>query len=144
MKKSILLLTALITSLFPFCKSSKYTPVDYPNMQIVFGKGGGVTGAVTEHCIFENGTVFKGEGLLEKTYDKKGRLSSEVMERIMSNFETLKIADKTFSRPGNVYSYIEIKQGGTSKRITWGDPQIPVSKDVQLFFDLLNHHVSKI
>lgn len=144
MKKSILLLTALLASLFPFCKSSKYTPLDYPDMQIIFGRGGGVTGMTNEHCIFENGIVFTGSGLIDKTYEKKGRLSREDMEQLMSNLETLKITDEVFNRPGNLYSYIEIKKGTTSSRITWGDPQIPVPKNVQLFFDLLNHHVSKI
>ncbi len=146
MKKLILLCSMLFGTVFPGCKSSKYTPVDYPDMQIIFGKGGGFAGTVSEHCIFENGTVFKGTGLIEKTYEKKGKLSNEIMEQLLANLETLKIADQKFNRPGNLYSYIEIKNGGTSTthRITWGDPQIPVSKNVQLFFNLLNHHVSNI
>lgn len=134
----------LFGTFFPGCKSSKYTPVDYPDMQIIFGRGGGVAGSVSEHCIFENGTVFKGTGLIEKTYEKEGRLSNEIMDQLLSNYETLNISEQKFNRPGNMYSYISIKNGGMTHQITWGDPQIPVPKNVQLFFDLLSHHVSNI
>jgi hypothetical protein len=33
-------------------------PTDYPKVQIIFGSGGGITGAVNEIFIFDNGKVF--------------------------------------------------------------------------------------
>lgn len=144
MKKSILFFTMVLGTIFPCCKSAKYTPVDYPDKQIIFGKGGGMSGGVTEHAIFENGTVFKGTGMMEKTYEKQGRIDSETLQNLLNNLETLKLSEIQFDHPGNRYSYIEIKDNGLSHRITWGAQDQTVPKNAKLFFDLLNHHVSKL
>ena len=144
MKKSILLFAMFFGSLFPGCNSTKYTPADYPDVQIIFGKGGGISGAVTEYCIFENGTVFKKQGMMDAAYEKIGRLPSNQVSQLLENMETLKIEESKFTHPGNLYSFIEIKNTANPTRITWGDINIPVPKDIQLFFELLNHQVNNI
>ena len=144
MKKSILLFSMFLGTLFPCCKTAKYTPTDYPDMQIVFGKGGGMSNSVNEHSIFQNGTVYHRNGMQDATFEKKGKLTSNVLNQLIANFETLKIGESKFSHPGNRYSYIEIKNGPSPTRITWGDQNIPVPKKIELFYNLLNHHVSNL
>lgn len=144
MKKSILLLTMFFGSLFPGCKSSKYTPSTYPDLQIIFGKGGGISGAINEYCVFENGTVFKRQGMMNAPFEKIGRLSQDNIRQLLDNMETLKVTESEFTHPGNLYSYVEIKNHDSPTRITWGHEQIPVPDNIQLYFDLLNHHVTNL
>ncbi len=142
MNKLMWMLTLCSIFSFTFCKSSKYTPADYPDSQIRFGNGGGFTGQVTETCLLDNGTLFTGTGLQTKVYEKSGRIKKTIADQLFQNFQILNLGEVEYHHPGNIYHYIELKEGnGSTHRITWGDDKHKVPQKVKLFYDLLNHHI---
>lgn len=144
MNKSMLLSGALICALFFCCKTNKYTPIDYPDAQLVFGKGGGITGQVVQHTLFENGVLFKGQGLVGMTHEKCGKIAKNETTQLFKNYKTLGLSDIEFDHPGDRYYFIEWKKGGEKHRITWGHPNETVDKNVKLFYSLLNRQITTI
>lgn len=120
------------------------TPRDYVGRQLVFGKGGGITGEVVAYHLFQNGIVFKGKGLAEKTYDKLGKISPEITTQIFDNYNMLNLKDISFTHPGNIYYFIESKSGSVDHKITWGDPEHTVPKNAILFYDLFEYQITNL
>ncbi|MFK7775219.1 MAG: hypothetical protein AB8F94_23975 [Saprospiraceae bacterium] len=132
---SIFLLTFLLG--FSFCKTQSYTPTDYPKGQISFGSGGGITGAVNETFVFDNGKVFSKNGL-DTNYVAIKTLKKSVVEQIFSNIEFLNLKETNVNKPGNMYNFIRIKDKDVDHQIVWSG-QDAVSKEVTKFHAILKH-----
>ena len=132
---SIFLLIFLLV--FSFCKTQEYTPTDYPKGQIIFGSGGGITGAVNEIFIFDNGKVFSKNGL-DTNYVALKTLKSQVAEEIFSNVEFLNLKEINVNKPGNRYNFIRIKDKDVDHQIVWSGKDA-VSKEVTKFYAILKH-----
>lgn len=136
--KILLLSISLLacSTLFSFCKHTKYTPTTLPAKQLRWGNGGGFTGKETTYTLLENGQIFKREGagalLVELEAAKKKNAKT-----LFETAETLGLSKLDFMHPGNIYSFIEVPEGEGSKRITWGDTRTPVDPKVQEFYGQL-------
>ena len=122
---------------FSFCKIRNYTPVDYPKGQIIFGSGGGITGAVNETFIFDNGKVFSKNGL-DTNYVALKTLKSQVVEQVFSNVEFLNLRGVNVNKPGNMYNFIRIKDKDVDHQIVWSG-QDAVSEEILKFYAILKH-----
>lgn len=136
---SIFLLMFLIS--FSFCKVKQYTPVDYPKGQIIFGSGGGITGAVNETFIFDNGKVFSKAGL-DTNYVALKTLKNNIVEQVFSNIEFLKLKEINVNKPGNMYNFIRIKDKDVDHQIVWSG-QGAVPEEITKFYDILKYLASK-
>ena len=136
---SIFLLIFLLG--FSFCKVQEYTPTDYPKGQISFGSGGGITGAVNETFIFDNGKVFSKNGL-DTNYVALKTLKSQVVEQVFSNIEFLNLKETKVNKPGNMYNFIRIKDKDIDHQIVWSGQNV-VSKEITKFYAILKHLTKK-
>ncbi len=138
MKKfTITLFASLITIMSFSCKSTKYTPTDFPDAQITFGSGGGFTGAVTNYTLLENGQLFK-RSSLNKEFLALHKIKSDVVEQMFKNYEFLKIGEETINDPGNLYYFIQFKDKDKKEhKITWNDQSV-VDEKVKSFYGILS------
>ncbi len=102
------------------CKSQRYAPDQLPENQVVFGDGGGFTGAVTRYILLENGQLFKHYSLDDSMTDL-GAISKREARAYFKEIENLQLAQKQVSQPGNVYYFLEHRSGDQTARCTWGD-----------------------
>ena len=91
---------------------------------LVFGKGGGLSGAVTQYRIQNNGKVYKGNGKVDILYSEKGKISKSDAKKIYADLKN--IPDTSFHHPGNIYYFIQLPGDTSDKRYTWGDPAYKV------------------
>lgn len=119
------------------CKSTQYTPKDFPDAQIIFGSGGGFTGAVTEYTLLENGQLFKGNSLRDEFVSLK-KIKKDVVKQMFKNYDFLNIGAETINDPGNLYYFIQFKDKDKQERkITWND-QSAVSDNVKTYYGILS------
>jgi len=52
---------------------------------LVFGKGGGLSGAVTQYRIQSNGKVYKGNGMVDILYSQKGKIGKSDAKKIYAD-----------------------------------------------------------
>lgn len=128
--------------LFVHCMSNKYTPVNYPFKQIIVGSGGGFTGESIEYVLLENGFCFKGSGLVEKKYERIGKLSKNETDQLFTNYQFLNLNARQIDQPGNKYFYLGLKKMEEEHRMTWGAPNIEVPNQITLFYDLFMHQIN--
>lgn len=132
---SIFLLMLLFS--FSSCKVNQYTPVDYPKGQVSFGSGGGITGAVNETFILDNGQVFSKNGL-DTNYVALKTLKKQTTKQIFNNVEVLNLKEIEVNKPGNRYNFIRIKDKDIDHQIVWSG-QDAVSIEVTKFYAILKY-----
>ena len=138
MKKIIpYLFLLLMTVSFSFCKTQEYTPTDFPKQQIIFGSGGGITGAVTEYALLENGAVFSKKGI-NADYKAYTKANKELTSQLFKNIELLRLKDIQMDSPGNRYFYVTLKDKSGDHQIMWSNPE-SVPNNLKTFYDILNH-----
>jgi len=130
----ILILATLF--LFQYCKSSKYTPEDYPAKQITFGSGGGFAGTYTHYYLFDNGQLFT-NSTADKTYKKLKKVKKAQVTQIFRNFEVMNMKSYQVNDPGNMSYYMEFKEKESSHKIQWGGNNQKLNKNVQTIYDIL-------
>ncbi len=137
MKKITFTTLSFLLLLLTFsCKTTKYTPTDFPDAQITFGSGGGFTGATTDFTLLENGQLFKMSSL-NKEYEALPKVKKEMTQQMFNNYEFLNIGHETINDPGNLYYYIRYKDKDAKEhRITWND-QSEVSSNVKTYYGIL-------
>ncbi len=138
MKSFVQLLGMFLFSFFAFCSSPKYTsPADFPDAQITFGSGGGITGFVTEYVLLENGQLFS-KKTTDENYQVLTRVKKNEVKQIFKNYDFLKIGEIAHDHPSNMYQFIEFNHKDKKHRITWGDANTPVESNVNIFYGILN------
>jgi len=126
-----------LTICFSFCTNKNYTPADYPKGQITFGNGGGITGAVKEFTVLENGAMFS-KANMGAEYEALKKIDSKMVDQLFNNIKFLKINDIQLNEPGNRYYFIQVKGKDTDHKITWGGGK-DVPKNLTTFYNILNH-----
>ena len=91
---------------------------------LVVGRGGGISGEVTQYRIQSNGKVYKGTGMADILYTQKGKIGKSDAKKIYADFMTF--PDTSFHHPGNVYYFVQFPGDSTDVRCTWGDPDYEV------------------
>jgi hypothetical protein len=116
-----LLSMAAVLLLLNGCHLQRYTPATFPGKQLIFGSGGGFTGEVIEYTLLENGQLFL-NNTLTKEIKQLQRLSWKKRKWAFAEAEKLSLENISFNHPGNLYYYIQVKQGESNHRVTWGNP----------------------
>jgi len=127
----ILLLLALTG-----CQSTKYGPEALPERQLRFGAGGGFAGAYEEYVLLENGQLFY-RNAVEKPLTELPAIRPSLAHALWEQAEALPFASNEFERPGNLYHFLEWRDGAGARRLTWGDPARPVDSKVRKLYEEL-------
>jgi hypothetical protein len=128
---AILLLLGL-----PGCQAGKYPPGALPERQLRFGGGGGFAGAYEEYVLLENGQLFY-RNAVEKPLTELPAIRRSVTRELWQQAEALPFAAMEFEHPGNLYHFLEWRDGAAARRLTWGDPAWPVDPKVRTLYEEL-------
>lgn len=142
MKTVLVLLTLLATAfLWLACKQIKYAPGNFPDRQLRWGSGGGVVGKETTYTLLDNGQIFvrKMGGALTET----GKVRDKKAKMLYDMIGSLGLEKYDFQHPGNTYDFIEVLNGDSVHRISWGEKNMPVDAKVMDFYKQLNELVQK-
>ncbi len=137
MKTTLILLTLLAMAfLWLACKHPKYTPGYFPDVQLRWGHGGGITGRETTFTLLDNGQIFRLEqgGKLTET----GQIKSKKAKEFYRQSEALGLSQVVFQYPGNTYQFMETVNGDAMRRISWGAKDHPVDPKIQDLYNQLN------
>jgi hypothetical protein len=129
----IYLLNLLLMSVA--CKTAMVTtPESFRGKQLLIGTGGGVTGLTTTWFILENGQVFRQESVSGEIKEMK-KISKHQTSRVFEGAWSLELEKENFSHPGNMTSFITIKEPGkTPITVKWGDAKYPVPEKYSSFY----------
>jgi len=109
---------------------------------IFIGKGGGITGAVTEYQILSNGTVLKKNGFTAALTEIK-KLSGEDIAVVTQKFNDLNLSSVNYNKPGNLYYFLGTQKGLNMHRVTWSGQDENLPKNVQEFYQFVMQNVIK-
>lgn len=113
------LIPLLFFIVFFSCKSQQYGSDHLPEKQLVFGKGGGFSGAEDAFSLLENGQLFQLSSLTNERRELKGIKKKEAKSYFTQIYD-LRLPETDFDHPGNVYYYLEVVNGEGKYRVTWG------------------------
>ena len=117
------------------CKSTKYTPATFEGTQLVFGSGGGITGAVTTYCLLENGQLFSKNGVPgknETAYESVKKVPKKTVKTLFAQANEMGLLGTEKSQPGNMYCFVRMLTAEESGTATWDqanpidDPIVPL------------------
>ncbi|MCB0656131.1 MAG: hypothetical protein KDC57_08355 [Saprospiraceae bacterium] len=120
-----------------FCRSIPFVPNQYEGDVIRFGKGGGITGSVTEFILTDKNELYRGEGMMDRQFSRVKSLPKATFQRFTQNFQVLNLGAMEVDRPGDLYFFVESHLDGTTHRITWGDNRFDPPRNLVLFYNLL-------
>ncbi len=126
-----LLLIFLGMSLLLSCRTGKEADASAVPRQIVFGQGGGFSGKITAHVLYEDGRIMvlplQGDPTeLVTTLSKK---ETKKLFKRTEEWKSLKL-----NQPGNMYTFIELVEGENRYKITWGNSGSEVPEAALLFY----------
>ncbi len=99
--------------------------------EISFGHGGGFTGEVKSYKLTSKGKLFE-KGTEINKIDSKTTLKLFKQAKELINID--------YNKPGNMYSFLEIKTEDKTNRILWADASTAVDKRVvELYNELLTN-----
>ena len=119
------------------CKSTKYTPENFPQKQLLFGTGGGFTGQTRTLVLLENGQVFLKE-MGATAFSELPKVKKKEAKSFYEAADDLQLGTLNFNHPGNLYQFVELQKDGGAVRATWGDDKFPVDQKVKDLFIALN------
>ena len=142
MKTTLVVLTFLASVVLWFsCKNSKYTPGNFPDKQLRWGSGGGIAGKETSWTLLDNGQIFVRE--MGGNLQEAGKTKSKNARALYELIEKTGLDKRDFQHPGNTYDFIEVLNGDSVNRISWGDRNIPVDDATKDLFKRLNALLKK-
>ena len=116
------------------CKTIVDTPKSFEGDKIIFGNGGGFTGAVTSYTLLGNGQLFVNESLSGDQWVEQNRLNRKVVQSIFEDAKALKLADRDHNFPGNTYKFIRTQLQDGEQYVGWGASDHPISKDIEAYY----------
>ncbi len=129
----ISLFLMLAFSLLASCKSQQYTAENLPEQQLVFGEGGGFTGAVTQYILLENGQIFKHYSMEASTVEL-GSVKKRTAKEMMKKVQAMQLDTMDVKQPGNMYYFLSYKTGEDEHRVTWGAASYQVDSQIESFY----------
>jgi len=130
--RPILILILFLVAFFS-CKSQRHTISDLPDSQLIFGSGGGMSGAVTSYTLLENGQLFY-QNSLTKEHKELESLTKKEAASCFQKMQGLQLSQMKFDHPGNLYYFIEEVNGTESHRVTWGSNDHKISEECKIFY----------
>ena len=134
----LFLLLAAVAGLFAFCKSNKpkHSADMLPPKQLRWGSGGGFTGKETVNTLLENGQIFQFSSMTNQITELGGT-KAKTAKGHFAKATTSGLDLLNFNNPGNMYYFIETKDGEATNRVTWGDEKTPLMQEVKDFYTAL-------
>lgn len=115
------------------CKSQQFTVDELPDKQLIFGRGGGISGEVNTYTLLENGQVFYNNSLTKENSEIKSIRRKEAV-LCFQKMDSLKLSEMNFDHPGNMYYFLEEVNGEERYRVTWGSNDHEVSSECKDFY----------
>ena len=117
-KPTVFLWAACLIAAFS-CNRPTYSLQSPPADHLVFGSGGGFTGAVTEYYVLPDGQLFLVDGLQKDTTALEPIKRKQAKE-IVAQCQALNLREQAIQQPGNRYYFI--RQGTVDGIVeaTWG------------------------
>jgi len=123
----------LLAAILAFgCKSQRYTADNLPATQLIFGDGGGITGATTSFILLENGQIFKHYSLDNSTMEV-GKIKRKQAKQLLQGAQALGMGEMDVNEPGNLYYFLELKTERDSHRCNWGAQGYQVDEKLKEF-----------
>lgn len=138
--KSMFLFSGILVLSFFGCKSQQYTFEELPENQLVFGSGGGITGASDTYILLENGQLFHTNSLIKDSVELES-LTKEEAKMCFKKLDSLSLSEMEFDHPGNRYYFLEEVKGDTAHKIVWGSNGNKISEDCVNFYNELKNHI---
>ena len=119
------------------CAMKKYKVDKLPEIQLIFGNGGGFTGIETGYTLLDNGQIFKKASLTE-VYTELDKSKKKTAKSLFEQASLLIKPDSSINNPGNVYHFIHLKNEDIDHKITWGHHEYQLDSDIQeLYYNLV-------
>ncbi|MFK7934280.1 MAG: hypothetical protein AB8G22_12280 [Saprospiraceae bacterium] len=129
-----LIIIGLILLLYSCNRKVTFEIDNLPAERIIFGQGGGFTGAYVDFILLENGQVFK-QNSLTKAIEE---LSTIKKKRAKELFGKVKIATATpVKEPGNMTYSLRYQTAEMEQSVTWGSASYEVADSIKTVYDEL-------
>jgi len=121
------------------CKTIVYTPKSFEGDKVMFGNGGGFSGAVTTHVLLDNGQIFTNKSLSGDTWEETIRLDRKTTKALIEKAKALELDKLDHNYPGNTYKFIRVYGPSKEHYISWGAGDHPIAKAIEsYYFELVN------
>ncbi len=135
MKRFYLFAFILSIAVLTGCGANKFNAGDLPEKQLVFGRGGGFSGAFKEYTLLENGQLFVRNNV-EGNQQELRALSRGDARRAFKRFEKAANIDRSASRslqemPGNLYEFIAYRSVDGQFSMTWEPSTGSLNQDLE-------------
>jgi hypothetical protein len=124
------------------CHASKPVTDEPKILRIVFGTGGGITGAFDEHIVLPDGNVYFYNSI-EGEEKFKGIVPGMMLKKILDRPQKINFERIEFNQPSNKYYFIEIFTTKNSHRVVWGSNETAPNQVVE-FYKELNNALSQL
>ncbi len=101
------------------CKTKDYTPEEYTKEILIFGNGGGFSGATVEYTLLSNGQLFM-EGSRSGPRVQLGRVKSKRTNQLFKTYHQFRFDTLEVDDPGNMYFYLKMQNNEGDHKILWG------------------------
>lgn len=138
--KSMFLFSSILILSFLGCKSQQYTFEELPDKQLVFGSGGGITGAIDTYVLLENGQFFYSNSLTKESKELESISKKEAKECFVK-LKELSLSEMNFIHPGNRYYFLEEIKSDSIHKVVWGSNDKEITEDCVNFYDELKTYI---
>lgn len=104
--------------------------------RLIFGEGGGFTGAVTTYALQPDGQLERTNSLTKET-KKAGSINPKQAATLFARAERLIEANRDYNHPGNQYFFVQLEDGNTRQGVTWGADDQPVPEGLDALYEEL-------
>ena len=102
------------------------------NEYIIIGSGGGFSGETVQYKLFRDGTVLKGNGIVEIRFNKSSHIRKREAKKLLKKIN--KVASESFSHPGNMRYFVYMIKPRSEIKCTWGDEKFEISEDLKAIY----------
>ena len=118
------------------CSSQPKSSLSSEKDQLIFGRGGGMSGEIKSHILMNNGQLYATSSLYTDTVHIAD-IELKVIRRIFDQVDSLQFAALDFQHPGNRYYFVRHQQ----QEIVWGSDDNPPPAAVKQLYDSLQNIV---
>lgn len=119
------------------CHASKPVTDEAKILRIVFGTGGGITGAFDEHILLPDGNVYFYNSI-EGEERFRGIVPGMMLKKILDRPQKINFEKIALNQPANKYHFIEIFTTKNSHRVVWGNNEDAPPQVVEFYKELTN------
>jgi len=112
-----------LLTFFVCCKTTQLSPEQYDKAQIVFGSGGGFSGAYNEYTLLDDGRLFQ-RNKDNKSNTEIKKVDKKITTQIFNNIKTFGLDQFRHNEPQNLYYFLKYRTPADSNKIVWsGKPE---------------------